>query len=252
MVLGLLVTLTHLGRPAFAFLALANLATSWLSREILFLGAFLVLGAVYAALWWRWRQLFALRAALGAVTGVVGAAGLVSMVFIYLLPAQPTWNLWTTWLEFFGTALLLGPLLVGTVFVITFRRHEARATLESLMAMHLRYLVPTVIAGAALAGIGLAGRLLTLPQLGLEGAAAYNLLVGPYGIALAARWALLALGGLVLPLVLARQLTRRGAGGVVPHVVAMLVLVAASELLGRALFYAVAVPIRPPGPFFYF
>jgi len=32
----------------------------------------------------------------------------------------------------------------------------------------------------------------------------------------------------------------------------MLVLVAVSEVLGRALFYAVAVPIRPPGPFFYF
>ncbi|MBS3967091.1 MAG: dimethyl sulfoxide reductase anchor subunit [Truepera sp.] len=252
LVLGLLVTLTHLGRPIFAFRALANLETSWLSREIFFLGAFLVLGAGYAALWWRWRHLFALRATLGAVAGVVGAAGLVSMVFIYLLPAQPTWNLWTTFLEFLGTALLLGPLLVGTVFVITFRRHEARATLESLIAMHLRYLVPTVIVGAVLAGVGLAGRLLTLPQLGLEGVAAYNLLVGPYGVALAARWVLLVVGGLLLPLVLARQLTRHGAGGLGLHVAAMLVLVAASEILGRVLFYAAAVPIRPPGPFFYF
>lgn len=250
--LGLLAALMHLGRPAFAFRALANLETSWLSREVFFLGGFFVLGAGYAALWWRRRRLFALRAAFGAAVGAAGAAGLVSMVFIYLLPARPAWNLWTTPLEFLGTALQLGPLLVGTVFVATYRRHEARAALEPLIAMHLRYLVPTVVVGAVLAGAGLAGKLWTLPLAGLEGRAAFNLLVGPYGAALAARWALLVTGGLVLPLALGWRLARRGdsAGSLAPHVAATLVLAAASEVLGRALFYAVAVPIRPPGPFF--
>lgn len=252
LVLGLLVTLTHLGRPIYAFRALANIETSWLSREIFFLGAFLVLGAGYAALWWRWRQLFALRASVGVAAGIVGAAGLVSMVFIYLLPAQPTWNLWTTFLEFLGTALLLGPLLVGAVFVLTFRQHKASATLEPLITMHLRYLVPTVIVGAVLAVISLAGRLLTLPQLGLEGTAAFNLLVGPYGVWLVLRWVLLVAGGLVLPLVLVSRLTRHKASELGLLVIVMLVLLGTSEVLGRALFYAVAVPIQPPGPFFYF
>jgi anaerobic dimethyl sulfoxide reductase subunit C (anchor subunit) len=252
MAVGLLAALTHLGRPAFAFQALTNLATSWLSREIFFLGIFFVLGGAYAALWWWRRPLFAQRATLGAVVGVAGAAGLVSMVFIYMLPAQPTWNLWTTPLEFLGTALLLGPLLVGTVFVATYRRHEAHTTLEPLIAMHLRYLVPTVIVGAVLAGIGLAGKMWMLPAAGLEGRAAVNLLVEGYGPALVIRCVLLIAAGLVLPLTLAWRLTRQGGSvrGLAPHVTVTLVLAAASEIVGRVLFYAVAVPVRPPGPFF--
>lgn len=252
MAVGLLVVVTKLGQPALAFWALDNLATSWLSREIFFLGVFFVLGGVYAALW-RWRRpLFAQRATLGAVVGMAGAAGLVSMVFIYMLPARPTWNLWTTPLEFLGTALLLGPLLVGTVFVATYRRHEARAALEPLISMHLRYLVPTVIVGAVLAGSGLAGKMLMLPAMELEGRAAANLLVEPHGPALAIRWVLLIVAGLVLPLMLAWRLARQGgsARGLAPLVAVTLVLAAATEIIGRALFFVVAVPVRPPGPFF--
>lgn len=252
MAAGLLAALAHLGQPAFAFRALTNLETSWLSREVFFLGGFFVLGGGYAALWWRGRRLFALRATVGAVVAAVGAAGWISMVFIYLLPARPAWHLWTTPLEFLGTALVLGPLLVGTVFVTTYRRHEAHASLEPLIAMHLRYLVPTVVLGAAVAGAALAGKLWALPLAGLEGRAAFQLLVDPYGAALAARWALLVVGGLALPLVLAWQLARRSrsVGRLAPYVAATLVIAAASEIVGRALFYAVAIPVRPPGPFF--
>ena len=51
--LGLLVSLFHLGTPLLAYRALANLRSSWLSREILFALIFACLWASVALLEWR-------------------------------------------------------------------------------------------------------------------------------------------------------------------------------------------------------
>ena len=61
MALGLAFATLHLGRPEYAHRALSNLATSWLSREVFFVGVFFGMGALYALLWWRFREQFALR-----------------------------------------------------------------------------------------------------------------------------------------------------------------------------------------------
>lgn len=65
--LGLLLSLLHLGHPTGAPTALANLATSWLSREAL-LAALLVALMVATALRWRLRILVWVTAAVGLAT----------------------------------------------------------------------------------------------------------------------------------------------------------------------------------------
>lgn len=250
MAVGFAVSTLHLGQPVYAFRALSNPQSSWLSREIIFLGGFFALGAVYAALWWRRRDQFTLRAAYGAVVGAIGGLGLLSMISLYLLSAMPTWDRLTTPLAFVASALVLGPLLVAAAFLATYRRHDAVERLEPLIAMHLRYMAVTVLVGAALAGLAVAITLATQPGLGLEGQAAQTLLVRDY-IALFGGRVLLLVGGVALAVVLLRRLSRvESVRMTAPLVWALLGVFAVSELFGRLLFYATAVPVRPPGTFF--
>jgi anaerobic dimethyl sulfoxide reductase subunit C (anchor subunit) len=102
--LGLGTAFLHLGRPLGAHRALANLKSSWLSRECLLLGGFLVLGAVRAAL-----------AEAGIRSGpldwaglLVGVLGLVSMASLYGQAAMPAWRPAHTHLSFHTAAVAMG------------------------------------------------------------------------------------------------------------------------------------------------
>ena len=250
MAVGFAVSMLHLGQPMFAFRALSNPATSWLSREILSLGAFFVLGGGYALLWWRWQDKFALRASYGAVVAVVGAVGLVSMVGLYLLPAMPTWNNVATPLAFVASALLLGPVLVAAVFTVTYGRHHDQDALRPLIRQHLGYMAVTVLVGAVLAGAALAIQLAMLPRLGLEGEASLALLTSEHVVLFGGRVAML-LAAVALAALVLRQVARSATLQGTPAMVwGLFAVVAASELLGRLLFYASAVPVRPPDAFF--
>ncbi|MFA9432224.1 hypothetical protein [Egicoccus sp. AB-alg2] len=107
----------------------------------------------------------------------------------------------------------------------------------------------TVLAGAGLEAGSLAWKLSRLSSLGLEGEASLALFTVDH------RWLLVLRGaGWVLGVVLAVMLLwrlRRGdtLRGTAPMVWSMLLAFGASELVGRLLFYATAVPLRPPGPF---
>ncbi|MGH9023165.1 MAG: DmsC/YnfH family molybdoenzyme membrane anchor subunit, partial [Acidimicrobiia bacterium] len=105
-------SLFHLGRPAHALKALRNLRTSWLSREVLFLGLFSLAAFAYALSWSsagsfiRWG-----RPALGHATIALGIAGVYSSGRLYLVPARPVWNSPRTLVGFFASAAAAGPLL---------------------------------------------------------------------------------------------------------------------------------------------
>jgi anaerobic dimethyl sulfoxide reductase subunit C len=246
MALGFTVSLLHLGQPLYAFRALSNLQTSWLSREIFFLSAFFGLGAIYAALWWRWPQHFAVRSAYGAIVAGAGALGLFSMIALYMIPAMPTWERVSTPLSFTASALILGPLLVAVVFLLTYRRHDDAAALEPLLSMHLRSMAGTVIVGAVLASIALA--LVITTATGPQGEASLALLLDEHAALLAGRIGLLVLGVALAAAVLWRSLRASSLRGMRPLVWVLFGVFAGSELLGRLLFYATAVPVRPPGP----
>lgn len=104
---GMLVSLTHLGRPLAAYRAIRNIGTSWLSREILFLGGFAALAALRC-----WLLLAQTGGPLAEATGWaavgLGVLTLYSMAAIYAATAIAAWGTLYTHLAFYTAALILG------------------------------------------------------------------------------------------------------------------------------------------------
>ena len=88
-----------------------NWRTSWISREVITLGAFAGIAQFYAAAIW-----FAIPQAdlIGAAAVLMGCIGVLSSAKIYMLKARPAWNLSNyTIADFFLTAFSLGSILVA-------------------------------------------------------------------------------------------------------------------------------------------
>ncbi|MEJ2013358.1 MAG: dimethyl sulfoxide reductase anchor subunit [Anaerolineales bacterium] len=98
----------HLSRPFLSLLAVTNLRSSWLSREILFT---ILLFLLTLSIW----VLHRVRPSSHRVIDILGWLGITSgwimiycMARIYLLPTQVAWNSPATILYYITTTLLLG------------------------------------------------------------------------------------------------------------------------------------------------
>jgi anaerobic dimethyl sulfoxide reductase subunit C (anchor subunit) len=96
----------HLGNPLNAPKAVRNLATSWLSREILAIG--LYSAGLAAALLYGWRTGASYPLYLLALCAVTGLLLIWTMSRVYRIPTIPAWNSGHTPLGFILTALSLG------------------------------------------------------------------------------------------------------------------------------------------------
>lgn len=103
MLVALLSSFLHLGQPRHAWRALANLRTSWLSREVL--SAALFAGTLVGVLTTGGRGL--------GLASAMGLALIISMAQVYRLRTVPDWNTHATTASFFATTLLLGAVLHG-------------------------------------------------------------------------------------------------------------------------------------------
>lgn len=110
-ILAMFLSLFHLGKPFRAYRAMANLPSSWLSWEIFFSGAFLVLWAVG---YWMDKSGSFSPYLLGAAA-LVGLLNVISMSNIYSSTGRPGWKGAGTYLEFLGSMVIFGS--VGSVFV---------------------------------------------------------------------------------------------------------------------------------------
>ena len=106
--IGVGAALIHLGRPFRAILALRNLSTSWLSREMLFGLLFGIVVCVYVFLLWLDPQLTGISTITGLLAGISGLILIYCMSRLYMLRTVPAWNNWRTPLAFLMTTLLLG------------------------------------------------------------------------------------------------------------------------------------------------
>ena len=199
---ALLISLLHLGAPAASWRALANLRSSWLSREILFALLFTATSALCAVLRATGTGSGSVRGAAAALAACCGIALVYAMSRVYRVRTLPLWNTSLTTLSFFGTALLLGTLAAGTALVLLPGSHDAS------LAAPLR-----AIGLAAAVGFGLQ---LALPGRGARQPARRALLAA----------GLVLLGGSLLVAGLAAQ-----------ALVAAFALALAAEVLGRLLFY---------------
>jgi anaerobic dimethyl sulfoxide reductase subunit C (anchor subunit) len=244
-VLALLVSLFHLGNPLNAYRAVANLGTSWLSREILASVLFAGLGAVFAFMQWRKLGSFSLRAGVAGLAAVVGLFLVFSMAMVYQLPTQPAWNTIATPITFFATALLLGVFAVGAAFVANYayiqRTNPGCAEAQcQLLRGALRWIA---VSAVVLLGIQLVVAPLQVAYLAAAPEAAARasaeLMFGEFGLLFGLRLALAFLGAGVLAVFLyqnAQSAGREQVLGTLTYAAFALVLVA--EVLGRYIFYA--------------
>jgi DMSO reductase anchor subunit len=203
----------HLGRPIYAWRALKGLRRSWLSREVLTLSLFAGAGSAFAGM-----LLFDLpgRGIVGLFTFLAGLAGVSCSARIYVVRARPAWFSGYTVADFYSTALFLGPLFVQM----------------------LDGGIPPLVRIAAIAGASsqLITQLLKLLWLSrsevFELRASSLLLSGRLQNLFVARLAVLAVAGVMMPLVATR-------GWVI---VTAFAAALAGEWLGRYLFFASVVP----------
>ena len=206
----------HLGRPALAPLAIRNLRSSWLSREILGLSAFGAAASVYAAM--LVAELPGIET-VGAVASGVGIFAMYATSRIYLVPGRPSWNSAHTVAEFFLTGAMLGPLLLGALGAMpadVLHSSAACAAIGNILVEIWRFLH-------------------FVRSEDHERKATARLLSGPLARLFLLRLGLVAAGAVALPV--------RG----LP--VAGFALAAAGALLGRYLFFVSVVPKNMALPF---
>jgi DMSO reductase anchor subunit len=244
--LALVLSTLHLGRPHRFYRAFNNLKYSPVSREVAaiavfynLLGGYTLFTALSGALAWLPAGLVAgLGQACGWGAVVAGPAALYFMSRIYRIPARPFWNHWQVLTSFYGSMLTLGALTVALSYgwALWLQGLENRALMTPLAFV--------IVLGLALEGVGLVFHARYLSRIGGEGAAAHYLQRTDFGYAWITRnvgMIVAALGALALGVM---------GGGMVAWS-ALAVVVAASALVGRALFYVLVIPTTMPGAFFW-
>jgi anaerobic dimethyl sulfoxide reductase subunit C (anchor subunit) len=222
---GPLLSLFHLGKPFRAPNALANLGESWLSREIL---ADLVFLGAGAALW----ILASLNAGKGTARSILILAGaiagfalLCTMSRLYMLRTVPVWRGAYTPVSFILSAVFLGPLLAAILI----------PAFDEIGSTACRIFVAIALSAVGLIFVGMA---LVTPSVGLLARTKPTLLAYPerkiLGFLAARALVLLAASACLFIFLL-----RSADGSPAPlSLVAGGVAALASEITGRALFYA--------------
>lgn len=251
MVLGLLVSLFHLGSPLNAWRSISNVGSSWLSREILFALAFFVMWFICAYLQWRGVGTETLRDTWAGLTGLVGVLAIFSSAMVYLLPTRPAWNSLATAIFFFASTFLLGALAVGTIFGVYYLvSGKDSETQTALVRMGLKNASIVAMVAIVVLAITLVIQSAYLTGGTVQAQASGQLLLSSYGIWFWLRVILGIVAGFVLAWLAWRALVRAEKG--VPAAVTSLVFAAfacvlVGEIVGRMLFYATVVPVKLPG-----
>jgi len=149
---------------------------------------------------------------LGASTALFGLAGIAASACIYLVPARPAWNVSYTVFDFYLTGALLGPLFAGS--------HVQAAMAAAVMQL--------LVQGARFLWLSRSEE--------FELKASARLLANDLSKLFLLRFALLVIGGLVLP--------------ALGYVAAGFALALAGEFLGRYLFFISVVPKNIAASFF--
>ncbi len=217
---GAALSFFHLGHPFRAYRALANLRSSWLSREIATELAFLAGLAALAALAAFGSGEGRVSRQVAVLTSAAALGFLASMIRIYMLTTVPVWNTAATPLSFALSAGLTGAL--GAAGVALFILRDASAA-RPWAAAALGIVALTVFAGLVAAPLYGSAGLREAPALFPPAFRSRPL----HGV----RLGLLLAGGLGLTALVT------GRGGVRLPFAAAALAVAAAEVVGRALFY---------------
>jgi len=109
-------SLAHLGSARNAWIAVSNLRTSWLSREIILFAAFALAGGLVAFGHWT-ESASLLHPYVVLFASAVGALLIIAMGNVYRPETHPASNSFRMTLAFFLTSILLGGSLTGTIIL---------------------------------------------------------------------------------------------------------------------------------------
>lgn len=235
----------HLGRPLLAYRAVLGLRTSWLSREALVFGLFAQLAIGYGLLVaapmlpdFPGKSLLlsaAPHVRLGAVLS--GLLGVFCSVMVYVVTRREQWSFAQTGVKFFSTTLLL-----GSASVLTVSTWGATAEVASTPSLLVSVIVATTLLKLVFEGNSLTHasdrRTTALKRMAV-------VMRGELRGVTMTRFALLVLGGLVLPMALGRHLIP--ATGTTVITLLILSMLLAGELAERYLFFRAAPASRMPG-----
>jgi Fe-S-cluster-containing dehydrogenase component/DMSO reductase anchor subunit len=259
--LALAASLFHLGRPQYAFRAVLGLRHSWLSREIVAFGMFAALATAYAAAvflantpasspiaqvvtaaWTRW---------LGWTVVAVGAAAVGCSVMIYACTQRECWSATRVGVRFVLTSAQLGiaALWLSILVAMAVSSSPAIARFVHATGPALCRLLMPVATAKLLWELALFRHLLSRRMTPLRRSAL--LMTHDLSNVTLARFALGALGGMVMPAILLGHLKSPTSGSGAIEFVAMAGLLfagcLAGELLERYLFFAACAAPRMPG-----
>ena len=238
--LGLPLSALHLGRPFLALTAMKNIKTSWLSREALALGIFTLLMNVVVLLYFLEEIHIVIRLLIEVITLGVGIYGIYAQSMIYRIKARPSWDRETTNIKFFGVAYV--GIFLMALFAVVFSMFDVAVPLITLGML------------GALAQMFFSFE--DLRVLETEQKNEYQLRRTKrlydenfHKIKLF-RFISLILGGVILPLFVITQVSTGSMAGASFTLLLSVVLVFASEISDRFLFYATVVPLGMAGGFF--
>ncbi len=225
--LGFLFSITHLGSPLRAFNSFNQLGSAWLSNEVFFGAAFFAVGGL------QWL-LSVLKVGGGVVQKtlmigamVLGCIFMYSMVNVYMINTVPTWFNMYTPLSFIMTMVVCGLLLSQLVIV---------SAKDSRFAVDRNIIMLAVVA-VAISLVVTVGKMNLIGDIQSSVVKATELVDGLGGY-MGIQVALLLAGLLiwVLPMV--------NKSSVNPiNLTVALVLILASELVGRGLFYSLHMTV---------
>jgi len=241
---ALFVSTMHLGKPHRFYRAFNNLRYSPVSREVASLAVFYNLLGLYTLMVTFLPEgvLTGLTTFVGWLAVITGPVSLYFMHRIYRIQARPFWNHWQVLTSFYGSMFALGSLVTGLVYV-------ALGIAAGSDTTALLGLVSTgILGGLILEAFGLWRHGKAMNTQGGEGAASHYVQCTDFGKTYIARNV-----GLVISAVLAAMLyIFEPTGAVAMTLLVLLALVmAATAVVGRALFYVLVIPTTMPGAFFW-
>tara|TARA_R110002049_G_scaffold2743_5_gene21246 strand:- start:138610 stop:140445 length:1836 start_codon:yes stop_codon:yes gene_type:complete len=248
--LALVMSTMHLGKPHRFYRAFNNLRYSPVSREVAgiavfynFLGAYTLLTGLPVLFTWM------PDAALSVLISISGwgatLSGLVALYFmhaIYRIPARPYWNHWSVLNAFYGSMMSLGPLLVGSLYLlITMFTHSGIVGALNSIALIIGI-------GLSIELIGLILHARYLKSHAGEAEASHHQQTTQFGKTYWLRNSLLMLSTLMMFMLSVINIDTNAA--ILCWWIATIMIIV-SAILGRSLFYALVIPTTMPGAFFW-
>lgn len=224
---GLIASVAHLGYPLNAFNSLRHIASSWLSREIIFAALYLGVLGVTTLL-----ALFAKRIVplLVLLAGLIGLVDVYCMSNIYISASVVTWMHFNTLFMFYGSVLILGAVLAMLMLVPRGRNGEMRNLAKLAVAAVVVAVAARLVEQPAYMSFLAQSRVSDVVTFPLQALAAFD---GLAGVRMAA-WCLMVVGAALFALSLRQRRIARGVA------LSGSVLLVVAEIMARYTFFSLS------------